>query len=43
MRGKEMTKSDLIRWLSVKNGIQFPEAEAAVNQFFDTIIKSLLS
>ena len=36
-----MTKSDLVRGGSVKNDIQFPDAEAAVNQFFKTVIEAL--
>ena len=38
-----MTKSDLIRWVSVKNDIQYPDAEAAVNQFFKTVTEALKS
>lgn len=36
-----MTKSDLIRWVSVKNDIPFPDAETAVNQFFKSVIDGL--
>lgn len=36
-----MTKSDLARWVSVKNGIQYIDAELAVDQFFKTICESL--
>lgn len=36
-----MTKSDLIRWVSVKNEISYPEAENAVNAFFDTMTSAL--
>jgi len=36
-----MTKSDLIRWVSVKNEISYPEAEEAVNAFFDTMASAL--
>jgi integration host factor subunit beta len=41
MAEKSMTKSDLIRWVSVKNGIQHPDAEVAVNRFFETIMSAL--
>lgn len=41
MSDKSMTKSDLIRWVSVKNGIQHPDAEVAVNKFFETIMSAL--
>ena len=41
MADKSMTKSDLIRWVSVKNHIQHPEAEVAVNKFFETIMSAL--
>lgn len=36
-----MTKSDLIRWVSVKNEISYPEAEDAVNVFFGTMVGAL--
>ena len=36
-----MTKSDLIRWVSVKTEISYPEAEDAVNAFFDTMSAGL--
>lgn len=36
-----MTKSDLIRMISVKNEISYPEAENAVNAFFDTMKAAL--
>ena len=36
-----MTKSDLVRWVSVKNDIQHPDAEVAVNCFFKAIADSL--
>jgi len=36
-----MTKSDLIRWISVKNDISHPDAELAVNAMFETIMDSL--
>lgn len=36
-----MTKSDLIRMISVKNEISYPEAENAVNAFFDTMKNAL--
>lgn len=36
-----MTKSDLIRWVSVKTEISYPEAEEAVNAFFDTMVAGL--
>lgn len=36
-----MTKSDLIRMISVKNEISYPEAEEAVNAFFDTMKNAL--
>lgn len=38
-----MTKSDLIRFISVKNDLPFPEAEKAVNAFFDAMVDSLKS
>lgn len=41
MTEKSMTKSDLIRWISVKNGIQHPDAEVAVNKMFDMIMDAL--
>jgi len=43
MTEKSMTKSDLIRWVSVKNGVQYLDAEVAVNRFFDTIMNALES
>lgn len=36
-----MTKSDLIRHISVMNEIPFPEAEKAVNAVFDTMVNAL--
>jgi integration host factor subunit beta len=36
-----MTKSDLIRWVSVKTEISYPEAENAVNAFVDTVKAAL--
>lgn len=36
-----MTKSDLIRRVSVKCEISYPEAENAVNAFFDTIVGAM--
>lgn len=36
-----MTKSDLIRVISVKNDVPFPDAETAVNTFFQTMINGL--
>ena len=36
-----MTKSDLIRWVSVKTEISYPEAEEAVNAFFNTMTSAL--
>jgi len=37
----KMTKSDLIRMISVKNEISYPEAEIAVNAVFDTMTAAL--
>lgn len=36
-----MTKSDLIRHISVKNEIPYPEAEKAVNAVFETMSGAL--
>lgn len=36
-----MTKSDLIRYVSVTNEISYPDAENAVNAFFDTMTGAL--
>lgn len=36
-----MTKSDLIRYVSVKNDLSYPEAENAVNAFFNTMASAL--
>ena len=36
-----MTKSDLVRWVSVKNDIPHPDAEVAVNRFFSVVADSL--
>lgn len=38
-----MTKSDLIRVISVKNGLAIEKAEAAVNGFFETLSEGLKS
>ena len=38
---KIMTKSDLIRWISVKNDIPHDSAEVAVNKMFDMIMQAL--
>jgi integration host factor subunit beta len=38
-----MTKSDLIRVISVKNGLAIDKAEAAVNGFFETLSLGLKS
>ena len=40
---KAMTKSDLIRVVSVKNDIPFPDAESAVNVFFQAMIDGMRS
>lgn len=36
-----MTKADLIRVVSVKNDLAFPDAERAVNAFFQTVSTGL--
>jgi integration host factor subunit beta len=36
-----MTKSDLVRWVSVKNELPFPDAEQAVNVFFQAMSAAL--
>jgi integration host factor subunit beta len=36
-----MTKADLIRVISVKNDLPFPDAERAVNAFFQTVSAGL--
>ena len=36
-----MTKSDLIRWVSVTSEISYPDAENAVSAFFDTMADAL--
>jgi len=41
MTGRMMTKSDLTRVVSVKNNVQFPDAETAVNAFFQTMIDGM--
>ena len=36
-----MTKSDLVRWVSVKNDIPHPDAEKIVNRFFSAMSEGL--
>lgn len=40
-KATEMTKADLIRVVSVKNDLAFPDAELAVNTFFNVMSKGL--